>query len=459
MKKTIQIIVLAMLCLRSRTNLYASITAVFLLTLIIALTANGVQGQETRQAGGITIGQQVPDVTINNIINYKTTSAKLSDFKGKLLILDFWATWCAPCIAMIPRMDSLQKQFEGKVQFLPVTYQPASVVEPFRAKLHEKKSISLPEVIGDKVLHDMFPHRSIPHYVWIDPDGKVIAITDYVEVTAERIKNVIAGNSQQLITKEEMPRVVYDPKKPLFTELNGGNGSSLKYHRLISNYADGLWPGYKFSGDSMGMKITVRNESLLSIYTLAYGQGQKFLNKNKVILEVKDPASFRSNLRGNDYLRWMREGNVFCYELIMPEVTSGSAFAAMREDLSLFFTNYQVAVERRNLPCIVLEASGKNSIISKGGKPLNQMSRSGATLQNGNWNHFIGRLDDYYLQDNELPLLDDTGISGFVDLEIKADMTDTESINRALIPYGLSLKPATRMIEVLVIKEKTGKGF
>ena len=116
-------------------------------------------------------------------------------------------------------------------------------------------------------------------------------------------------------------------------------------------------------------------------------------------------------------------------------------------------------ISQRNLPCIVLEASGKNSIISKGGKPLNQMSRSGATLQNGNWNHFIGRLDDYYLQDNELPLLDDTGITGFVDLEIKADMTDTESINRALIPYGLSLKPATRMIEVLVIKEKTGKSF
>ncbi len=50
-------------------------------------------------------------------------------------------------------------------------------------------------------------------------------------------------------------------------------------------------------------------------------------------------------------------------------------------------------------------------------------------------------------------------ISGFVDLEIKADMTNAESINRALIPYGLSLKPATRMIEVLVIKEKTGKSF
>ena len=434
MKKTIQPFVLAALCL----------------FLSIATQA---------QTAALKIGDTVPDITINNIINYKNSSAKLSDFKGKLLILDFWATWCAPCIGMIPRMDSLQKAFEGQVVFLPVTYQAANVVEPFLAKLQEKKPFNLPDVIGDKVLHAMFPHRSLPHYVWISPEGKVLAITSYDQVTTERIKGAIAGKSQQLITKEEMKPVAYDPKKPLFIELNGGSGSSLKYHRLISNFTEGLWPGYKFYKDSVDMKISVRNQSLLNIYTLAYGEGQKFLNTNKVILEVKDPASFYSNKEGNEYLRWMREGNVYCYELIIPEVASGTAFTAMREDLSLFFTNYQVSIERRNVPCIVLETIDKNIVASKGGKPVNQMNRSGALLQNGNWNHFIGRLDDYYLQQSKLPLLDATGITGFVDMEIKADMLDPESINKALIPYGLSLKPANRIVEMLVIKEKTGKNF
>lgn len=436
MKKTIQTIVLAMLCL---------------------FFSNATRAQ----TAALKIGDRVPDLTINNVLNYKSNSLKLSDFRGKLLILDFWATWCAPCVAMIPRLDSLQRVFGDQIAIISVSYQSENEVKSFMNRLQKQKNAvyKLPEIIEDKVLNAMFSHRSLPHYVWIDPDGKVIAITDYVEVTSERIKNAIAGNSQQLITKEEMSRVTYDPKKPLFTELNGGNGSSLKYHRLISNYTEGLWPGYKFYRDSTGMRITVRNESLLSLYSLAYGEGKKFLNTNKVILEVKDPTSFHSYTRGNDYLRWMRAGNVFCYELIMPGVTSGSAFAAMREDLSLFFTNYQIAIERRNLPCIVLEAADKNRISSKGGKPLNQMSRSGAFLQNGNWNHFIGRLDSHYLQQSQLPLLDDTGITGFVDLEIKADMTDPESINRALIPYGLSIKPANRMVEVLVIKEKTSKNL
>ena len=118
MKKTIEIIVLALLCLKSRTNLYASITAFSLLTLMTVLTASRVQGQETKQAGGITIGQQVPDVLIKTILNYNTTdgpatSAKVSDFRGKLLIIDFWATWCTSCIYKFPELDQLQDEFAG----------------------------------------------------------------------------------------------------------------------------------------------------------------------------------------------------------------------------------------------------------------------------------------------------------------------------------------------------------
>ena len=98
------------------------------------------------QESKIQIGETCPNVELSQIINFKTNHANISDFSGRLLILDFWATWCAPCVSMIPVTDSLQKEFEGKIQILPVTDQDASTVTSFLNSLRLYKNISMPSV-------------------------------------------------------------------------------------------------------------------------------------------------------------------------------------------------------------------------------------------------------------------------------------------------------------------------
>src|SRR6476620_3661535 len=68
----------------------------------------------------LTIGDTLPDMPLSSIINYKSFTACLSSFKGKLLILDFWATWCTSCLKHFPKMDSLQQQYPGQVQVIMV---------------------------------------------------------------------------------------------------------------------------------------------------------------------------------------------------------------------------------------------------------------------------------------------------------------------------------------------------
>ena len=131
-------------------------------TVSLCLFTN-VYAQETSHR--LSIRETVPEIHLNHILNYSRGKPTLSDFQGNLLIVDFWATWCAPCIAMMPKTDSLQRVFKDQVQFLPVTYQSKEKVEKLLHNLQSRKGITLnlPIVVEDTVLHNLFPHRELPH--------------------------------------------------------------------------------------------------------------------------------------------------------------------------------------------------------------------------------------------------------------------------------------------------------
>ena len=82
------------------------------------------------------------------LTNLSSQTVRLSDFKGKVVLLDFWATWCAPCRLEIPDLIQLQKQYAGKgftVVGVALDDEGAAVVKPVAQKL----GVNYPVVIGN----------------------------------------------------------------------------------------------------------------------------------------------------------------------------------------------------------------------------------------------------------------------------------------------------------------------
>ena len=111
-----------------------------------------------------------PDFTLNDLEGHPVT---LSSYAGKVVILDFWATWCAPCRYEVPHLVELQERFGAQeLQVLGVTLdrtQTAGDVIPFSRKY----SMNYPILWAGTSVLETYDVLSIPVTLLITRDGKI----------------------------------------------------------------------------------------------------------------------------------------------------------------------------------------------------------------------------------------------------------------------------------------------
>jgi thiol-disulfide isomerase/thioredoxin len=165
--------------------------------------AQGETVQATPLSGAPTPGSSAaapgdpayaPDFTLREISD--GPELKLSSLRGKVVLLDFWATWCGPCRMEIPHFVDLQKEYGAKgLQIVGVSMdqQGEAVVVPFAKKWNVNYKMAIDST--GEVARAYGGIRSIPTTILIGRDGKVI--TGYVgynprEVFEKAIKEALA---------------------------------------------------------------------------------------------------------------------------------------------------------------------------------------------------------------------------------------------------------------------------
>ncbi|WP_159477994.1 TlpA disulfide reductase family protein [Dyadobacter sp. 3J3] len=420
-----------------------------------------LRAQTISQLSPLKIGDTVPDFTITNVLHHDSDQLKRSDFKGKLLILDFWATWCSPCVAAIPLMDSLQRQFQGRVQFLPVAYQLDQEITRFRDRLARQKGwrIETPEVVGDTQLSTLFPHNVYPHYVWIDEAGIVRAITNGDEVTAANIARILETGSTGLALKNDQDRPVYDNTTTPLAEFLARNTDKYAetYHSVSTPYIEGLPGGYHIDNpgeEHMPYRITFTNISPLWLFKIAFGEARQFFGDGFFAVEVHDPGKVECHASGSEASDWFRQ-NAVCYELVVPYKLKENVWEIFRQDLQRLFPQYEAMVEKRNKNALVLiRTSAADKLKAKSGAFSETQDGLSLRIRSGTLSGFVTNLNVFNMSSSPLPLVDRTGYTGNIDLDIEANMSDIRSLNSALARYDIQFIKKQIDLDMLVIRDK-----
>lgn len=111
-------------------------------------------------------GRPAPELTFTTT---EGESVKLSDLRGRAVILDFWATWCGPCMQEIPHFKELQKEYGDKIAVVGISSESIDVLKEFVSSSNPGYRIG----IADALPAPFSDIRAIPTTFFIDGEGTV----------------------------------------------------------------------------------------------------------------------------------------------------------------------------------------------------------------------------------------------------------------------------------------------
>lgn len=405
------------------------------------------------QQKALKIGDAIPEkiwTTQLSMVNSPNRTTTLAKHRDKLILLDFWNTWCSACLKAFPKMENLQEKYDSRVKILAVSSQDRPTLEKFFASKNGQRFKGVVSVTDDQLFKKLFPHVGVPFIVWIK-DGKLLTTTDGDQVNENTIEEILSDGQSSLQTV-----VQRNDDGPLMMSPD----IELEKSFVLSNYTffgkgrmRGLGFGTKFhrSADIIyGRQFT--NISLSEMYRIItdeiFQQKGDIFSEKRMITELKGEDAFENPKRKDGTFD---PAKLFSYDFIMPVAQADRLYPAMFANLNLV-SDYTASIEKRAVPCMVLVRTSSADKIRTKGEPMEfALTDSGAVIKNSSMYKVINSMNG--LVDIALPIIDETGYSANVDLYF-GNIKSLPQLQNELSRYDLTLVEAQRSLDMLVIRDK-----
>ncbi len=382
-------------------------------------------------------GDPIPEgLTITGVQNSPVSEIQLRDLKGKLVILDFWSTWCTACIAAFPKLHQLQKEFKDEVKIILVNTHPkdsAARVNSLFAKRKERtgEGVELPFSLQQEHLKEVFPYEGLPHVVWISPDGKYLGASYSEELNVKNIQAALQNRSLGFLYKSY--HAEFDYKVPLFMQ----KGKILEDNILLQSTITPFLPGIRsvisnLTLDNDNYRLCILNYPLLFLYRYAFE-----IEKYPHHWMVFETSKYNSVLIPDD--NWDPRNTNFCYELILPVEKKNQVRDQMRVSLEMYFG---LTIKREPRTVKVLELVPPKQL------PTGSKNTSASRIVTLEYLRSV--LD---LENNFPVVCSYSDMNATISLPADVFKLDNTSRIKLLQKNGFSLRPLTKSVQMWVFTD------
>lgn len=370
-------------------------------------------------------GQKVPDIHFGTLLNAPTGKISLSELQGKIVILEFWATWCGPCLEAMPHLKEMQKRYGEKLQIITVTDERFKRIEKF---LSSRPSNLWFAIDSTRSVANLFPHHMIPHTVLISGEGNLVAQTLPGAITDQTIDSLLNGKNVHLPEKTDNPMSPPEAIKAYFSAAD-----TVKSRFIMQGEIKGS-PGMSTThlNDSIfnGRRITCFNLPLTTLYRIAYGN---FAYKRTIDKTVQ-----------------VREAPVYSLDLIVK--TPAELLPGLKQELNSRF-DLQSRIEPKLIEVNVLKISDEKKFDLI---PRNKSGKRTYTSRQGEIDQDAITMEDLasFLEDfgtEKLMVVNETGNNEKMDIKFSFEPENPQSLKDILHAMGLILSKQRRKVDMLVL--------
>ncbi len=389
-----------------------------LLALVLVASSVGVPQAAAQGKAAPEPGKPAPSLGVEQWLQPPGRGeTDWEDLRGKVVVLEFWATWCGPCVAVIPHLNELAKKFQGRpVVFLSLTDEEQARVTKFLQRRPIAGRVGLD---SDRSVFDAYGVRGIPHTVLVDPNGTLIAATNPQDVTDAVLEEILAGKIAE--ARARLPKAF---GLSVLTLESGVDSSPPLYEILIR-------PGkpagsVRVSTSTSSKEFLAKGLTLRGLIANAYS-----LSWSRLVIP-EDVGETTYDVRVTLPREYSESPNQVLQQALGPAL--GLHFRRETREVDAL-----VLVAPNGRTPALRGSEGGGSALSGRGKIEGNMALSSLAWM---LEHELGRL-----------VVDETGIEGNYDFELTWDPDDPDSVFAAVREQlGLELRPAKRPIEFLIVE-------